>query len=126
MYMILAIGAGGAIGAVLRHFVGMLALKLAGYDFPWGTLTVNILGSFIMGVLVTYMALIWSPSQEMRAFLTVGLLGGFTTFSAFSLDVMTLWERGTQMAAMGYIMTSIILSILAMIIGMMIIRGSVS
>ncbi len=126
MNMILAIAAGGAIGSVLRHFVGMITLNFFGPNFPWGTITVNVIGSFVMGVLVTYLALNWSPSQEIRAFLTVGLLGGFTTFSAFSLDVITLWERGASMAAMGYIMASIILSIFALMIGMMIIRAVLS
>lgn len=126
MYMILAIGAGGAIGAVLRHFVGMMFLHMMGANFPWGTISVNIIGSFIMGVLVTYFALVWNPSQELKAFLTVGLLGGFTTFSAFSLDVITLWERGASMAAMGYIMGSIMLSILALSFGMMMVRMLIS
>ncbi len=122
MYIVLAIAAGGAIGAVLRHLVGLLTSQLAQTEFPWGTLSVNVIGSFIMGALVTYFALIWTPSQEVRAFLTVGVLGGFTTFSTFSLDVMTLWERGASMAAMGYIMASIMLSIFALMAGMMIIR----
>ena len=123
MTMIFAIASGGALGAVLRHFVGSTSLKLAGTEFPWGTLSVNVLGSFIMGALVTYMALAWSPSQEVKAFLTVGLLGGFTTFSTFSLDVMTLWERGASMAATSYIMSSILLSIFALLMGMSIVRA---
>ena len=126
MNMMLAIAAGGALGAVLRHLVGMFASNVAGTDFPWATLSVNVIGSFIMGALVTYFALMWNPSQEVRAFLTVGLLGGFTTFSTFSLDVMALWERGASMAAMGYIMASIMLSIFALSAGMMIIRQVVS
>ena len=123
MYMILAIASGGALGAVLRHFVGSASLKLAGTEFPWGILSVNVIGSFIMGALITYMALAWSPSQEVKAFLTVGLLGGFTTFSAFSLDVITLWERGASMAATSYIMASILLSIFALLMGMSIVRA---
>lgn len=126
MNIVLAIAAGGAIGAVLRHFVGMAFLHLTGANFPWGTLSVNVIGSFMMGVLVTYFALVWNPSQEIRAFLTVGLLGGFTTFSTFSLDVVALWERGSSLASMGYIMASIMLSIFAIFAGMMIIRQVVS
>lgn len=126
MYMILAVASGGAIGAVLRHFFGSFATKVAGTDFPWGTLGVNVIGSFAMGILITYMALMWNPSQEVRAFLTVGLLGGFTTFSTFSLDVMTLWERGASMEATAYIMASIMLSVFALMAGMTIIRIIVS
>lgn len=126
MNIVLAIAAGGAIGAVLRHFVGMISLCLMGSNFPWGTITVNVLGSLIMGMLITYFVLHWNPPQEIRAFLTVGLLGAFTTFSTFSLDTVTLWERGASMAAAGYIMASVILSILALMLGMIIIRGALS
>lgn len=124
--MVLAIATGGAIGAVLRHFIGMLSLHLMGANFPWGTLSVNVLGSFIMGVLITYFALMWNPPQEIRAFLTVGLLGAFTTFSTFSLDVVTLWERGASMAATGYIMASVMFSILALMAGMTFVRAILS
>lgn len=122
MNMILAIAAGGALGAVLRHYVGLVTLSVAGNNFPWGTLGVNVIGSFAMGVLITYFAISWNPSPEIRGFLTVGLLGAFTTFSTFSLDVATLWERGAALAAMGYIMASVVLSIAALFAGMLIIR----
>lgn len=122
MYMVLAIASGGAIGAVLRHFVGSAILHFGGSSFPWGTLSVNVLGSFIMGSLIAYFAHTGNPSPEVRGFLTVGLLGAFTTFSTFSLDVATLWERGASLAAMGYIMASIIVSIMALFAGMAIIR----
>lgn len=122
MNMILAIGAGGAIGAILRHFVGMLAIHWGGGNFPWNTLCVNVIGSFIMGALVAYFAHSWNPPMEVKAFLTVGVLGAFTTFSIFALDVANLWERGASMAAMGYIMASIMLSIMALFAGMTIIR----
>ena len=122
MSMVLAIASGGAIGAVLRHYFGLLAMYVAGSNFPWGTLGVNIIGSFLMGVLVALFAHYWNPSQEIRAFLTVGMLGAFTTFSTFSLDVITLWERGATYAAAGYATASVILSIVALIAGMLIIR----
>lgn len=122
MSMVLAIASGGAIGAVLRHYFGLLAMHVAGTNFPWGTLGVNIIGSFLMGVLVSLFAHYWNPSQEIRAFLTVGVLGAFTTFSTFSLDVMTLWERGAIYAAAGYVLVSVILSIAALLAGMLIIR----
>lgn len=122
MNMILAIAVGGAFGAVLRHYVGLVMLSVAGSNFPWGTLSVNVIGSFAMGVLITYFAESWNPSPEMRGFLTVGLLGAFTTFSTFSLDVAILWERGAALLAMGYIMASVVLSIAALFAGMLIIR----
>lgn len=126
MNLILSIAAGGAIGAVLRHYVGVLAMNIAGAQFPWGTLGVNIIGSFLMGGLITYFAIIWNPPQEIRAFLTVGLLGAFTTFSTFSLDVVTLWERGDSIAAFGYVMASVVFSISGLFLGMAIIRQVVS
>mgnify|MGYP001328986372 CR=1 FL=1 len=126
MNMILSIAAGGAIGAVLRHFAGSLALSVAGSSFPWGTLSVNIIGSFFMGALISYFASIWTPPPELRAFLTVGLLGAFTTFSTFSLDVVTLWERGQAVMALGYIAASVLLSITALFAGMMLVRQVVS
>lgn len=122
MNMILAIAAGGALGSVLRYMLSGFTTEIADSNFPWGTLSVNILGSFLMGAVVTYMALSWNPSAEVRAFLTVGLLGGFTTFSLFSLDVINLWERGASSAAMGYIVASILLSLLAIIIGIVLIK----
>lgn len=122
MYMILAIAGGGAIGAILRHFVGMASLKFLGSGFPYGTLSVNIIGSFVMGALVAYFAHHWNPPQEVRAFLIVGLLGAFTTFSAFSLDTITLWERGEPVIALIYILASVIFSIFAVFAGLLLIR----
>ena len=87
MKLVLAIALGGAIGAVGRHYVSVAMVLLVGYGFPWGTLVVNIVGSFLMGALIETMTLVWSPSVEIRALLTVGLLGAFTTFSTFSLLV---------------------------------------
>ena len=89
MNFILAIAAGGAIGAIGRHYAGVIALKWLGAGFPFGTLFVNVTGSFVMGALIALMSLRWTVGDEVRAFLTVGLMGGFTTFSAFSLDFVT-------------------------------------
>ena len=122
MNMILAIAGGGAIGAVLRHFFGVFSLKIIGTGFPYGTLSVNIIGSFVMGALIAYFAHHWSPSQEVKAFLTVGILGAFTTFSTFSLDAVTLWERGEQLGAFLYVLASVVLSIMALFAGLFIIR----
>lgn len=123
--MVLSIAAGGAIGSVLRHFVGVGALALLGAAFPYGTLFVNVAGSFVMGVIIALFAHLGNPSQEMRAFLTVGVLGGFTTFSSFSLDVATLYERGQAGAAALYIALSLVLSLAAMFAGLFIVRSFV-
>ena len=93
MYLILAIAAGGAVGAVGRHFVNVGMVTMLGTGFPFATLTVNVVGSFLTGVLVHVMAVSWPMSPELRALLTVGGLGAFTTFSTFSLDVALLYER---------------------------------
>lgn len=124
--MVLSIAAGGAIGSVLRHFVGKGALVLFGSTFPVGTLFVNVLGSFVMGVLVALFAHTLNPPQEVRAFLTVGLLGGFTTFSSFSLDAVTLYERGETLSAMLYVVLSVILSLAGIFAGMFFTRSFVA
>lgn len=122
MGMIAAIAAGGATGAVLRHFSGAWMLRWLGGSFPFGTLFVNIVGSFVMGILVSLFALWYTPSPILRAFLTVGLLGGFTTFSTFSLDVMTLLERGDSSTALLYVLLSVGLSVGALAGGLALTR----
>ena len=122
MKLILAIALGGAIGAVGRHFVSVGMVQLFGHGFPWGTLTVNIVGSFVMGVLVETMALAWSPAPEMRALLTVGVLGAFTTFSTFSLDAVTLFERGEIMPAFFYVSGSVVASVAGLFLGLALMR----
>lgn len=118
MQTVLAIAAGGAIGAVLRHGVNNL---FAG-DFPWGIMTCNVAGSFVMGVLVALFADIWHASSPMRAFLAVGILGGFTTFSTFSMDAVLLWERGALMQAAFYTLGSVVLGILGLVAGISIVK----
>lgn len=118
MYAFLFVGAGGAIGAMARHAVNLLAARLAGGDFPWGTLAVNVTGSFLMGLLAGLFALVWSAPQDLRLFLTTGILGGFTTFSAFSLDVSLLWERGEGSHALAYAAGSVMLSVFALFSGL--------
>ena len=123
---IAAIGAGGAIGAILRHGVNVGAVQLFGHGFPAGTLIVNILGSFLMGAFIALFAQSIQPSAELKMFLTTGMLGAFTTFSTFSLDFVTLMERGDMALAGGYALISVICSILALMIGMVLIRMVVS
>ena len=124
--MIFAVAAGGALGASLRYGFNLMTIALLGHSFPWGTLLVNALGSFLMGVLVTVFALSWTPSVETRAFLTIGLLGAFTTFSTFSLDAVTLWEQGSSVQALGYTIGSVVLSILGLVAGIMVVKVVVS
>lgn len=122
MMMVLSIASGGAIGAVLRHFMNNAVTAMTGGGFPWGILAVNVLGSFVMGALVALFAHVWEPPQEMKAFLTVGILGGFTTFSTFSLDAVTLLERGAAGAAAFYVAGSVALAIGGLFAGMMMVR----
>ena len=123
MKLFLLAAAGGAIGAGGRYLVGVAALRLLGAGFPWGTLIVNIVGCFVMGLLIEAAALKWSMSNEMRTFLTTGILGGFTTFSAFSLDFAVLMERKAQGAAMLYLGASVGFSILALFAGLSVMRA---
>ena len=120
VYLIVFLGAG--IGGVFRHSVNIGAARLLGFGFPYGTLTVNILGSILMGVLTELFVVRSGLPQELRLFLTTGLLGGFTTFSTFSLDAVTLWERGQWGLAAGYITLSLILSMGGLFAGLMLMR----
>ncbi|ESR26544.1 fluoride efflux transporter CrcB [Lutibaculum baratangense] len=122
----LLVAAGGAIGASGRHAVGLMTLRLFGPGFPYGTLLVNILGSFAMGVLIGALALKADASQGLRLFLATGLLGGFTTFSAFSLDALSLWERGAHGAALLYVGLSVALSLAAVVAGLSLVRSIVA
>jgi CrcB protein len=109
--MVAAVAAGGAIGAVGRYLLATQVGHWFGTGFPWGTFAVNVIGCAIMGVLTELFALAWSPSPELRALLTVGILGGFTTFSAFSLDTILLMERQVWAAALLYVLGSVLLSL---------------
>lgn len=119
---LLLIAAGGAIGSVGRHGFNQLAAKLMGTDFPWGTMGVNIIGSLLIGLIVGLLAFATEWSQDVRAFAVVGILGGFTTFSAFSLDAILLWERGTLMPMLVYVCASVILSLAATLGGLALVR----
>ncbi|WP_428409431.1 fluoride efflux transporter CrcB [Hyphococcus sp.] len=114
----LAVAAGGALGAMARHGVSRAALHLLGPNFPWGTLAANVAGSFAMGLFIVWLAHREPASPALRAFLTVGLLGAFTTFSTFSLDVVTLYRDRTVMIAGAYLLASVILSVCALLGGL--------
>jgi CrcB protein len=127
MIQTLLVFLGGGIGAAGRHGVNIAAARLLGIGFPWGTLIVNVLGSFAMGLLAAWFAFRAGAglSQHARLFLTTGILGGFTTFSAFSLDAALLWERGAIVAAVSYILVSVILSIAGLFVGLALVRSLV-
>ena len=122
-YLLVFFGAG--LGGAMRHGVNTGCARWCGLDFPWGTLSVNVLGSLAMGLIAGWLAFRAGEgwSQHARLFLTTGILGGFTTFSAYSLDAVLLWERGQSMAAAAYVLGSVVLSIAALACGLAIVRA---
>ena len=119
----MAIAVGGGIGSLLRHFLSAAVASLLGTGFPFGILAVNVIGGLVMGVVVGLGALKLSWSPEVRAFLTTGLLGGFTTFSAFSLETAVLVQRGDLALGGIYIVASVALSVGALFVGLWLIRS---
>jgi len=114
---------GGGIGAALRHGVNIGSARLLGTSFPYGTLTVNIVGCLAMGLLAGYLAFKGDVGQHWRLFLTTGILGGFTTFSAFSLDAALLYERGEIGPAAIYVLASVFMSLVAVFAGLALMRS---
>ena len=112
---------GGGLGAMARHVINRAGLDLLGPGFPWWTLLVNVLGSFLIGLLAGLFGSM-ETGHNLRLFLTTGFLGGFTTFSAFSLDALTLWERGAPLQAGFYVLGAVTMSLLAAAIGLMLSR----
>lgn len=123
MNSILAVAAGGAIGSVGRYLAVAWIARRFGADFPWGTLAVNAAGGLAIGLLAGVFGLLLQISAEIRLFLVTGLLGGFTTFSAFSLEVVELCERGAWAAAAGYVAASVALSVSAAFAGLWLARS---
>jgi CrcB protein len=120
-YLIVFIG--GGLGAALRHGVNIWVARLIGTAFPYATMIENVTGSLVMGVLAGYFAFKADPSsQHWRLFLTTGILGGYTTFSAFSLDTVLLYERGETALAALYVLTSVALSIGGLFAGLALVR----
>jgi len=118
MLNIALVATGGAIGSVFRYLVGVWSVRLAGPNFPWGTLAVNVVGSFMIGLLVELVARRLNASMEMRLFLVTGVLGGFTTFSSFAFDAASLLERGATGLSIVYVLASLIVSIAAVFAGL--------
>ena len=122
LYLIVFLGAG--IGGAARHGVNVGAARWFGYGFPYGTMIVNIVGSFLMGLLAGWFAYRPGIDQHVRLFLTTGILGGFTTFSAFSLDSALLIERHCYWLAAAYVLGSVISSLVALFLGLALFRGA--
>lgn len=125
MQAALLVFVGSGIGGVLRHLVNVTCLRLCGPTFPWGTLTVNVVGGAVMGIIAGWLAFRAGEgwSQPLRLFLTTGIVGGFTTFSAFSLDAVLLWERGEAGLAAAYVIASVVLAIGAVGAGLALVRA---
>jgi fluoride exporter len=119
----LLVMAGGALGAAGRYHLGRLVFHFSGAGFPYGTLAANLIGGFLMGVLAGGLARSGFVGEPWRLLLGVGLLGGFTTFSAFSLEVLNMIERGEWVSATGYALLSVIGSVLALFAGLITIRA---
>ena len=110
------------MGAALRHLVNLWTLRAIGPGFPWGTLTVNILGSLLMGIFIELLVLKFQGTANLRLFVATGMLGGFTTFSAFSLDVAVMVERGAAALALLYAAVSVLAAITGLFIGLRLVR----
>jgi CrcB protein len=126
MNTILAVAIGGAAGSVARYLLSTRVSHLLGTGFPWGTLAVNVIGCTIYGALIEVFARAWSVGGAGRTLLTVGFLGGFTTFSAFSFEVFALYERGQVVEALIYVLASVVLSILGVFAGFHLFRTLLS
>ena len=118
---ILQVALGGAVGAVLRYLTNVGAKQAFGPGYPYGTLIVNIVGSFLMGFLVVILAR--KGGNHLAPFLMTGVLGGFTTFSAFSLDTLAIWERGEPVSAFIYVAVSGLVSLAAIVAGLYVARS---
>jgi len=118
----LLVMAGGAIGSALRYQLGRASLRLLGPGWPWGTFAANVLGGLAMGLLVGWLAMRAQGSEAIRLFVAVGVLGGFTTFSAFSLETMLMIERGDWLPATAYALVSVVVSVGALALGLTMMR----
>lgn len=123
-FLIVFLGAG--VGGSLRHGTNLLTARWLGTGFPFGTLAVNVVGSLVMGILAGYFAFKGEASQPWRLFLATGILGGFTTFSSFSLDMVVLWERNDMTSLAIYAMASLVVSVAGLMLGLFVVRGVLS
>ena len=125
MSTVLVVAAGGALGAVARYLMMAGVGMWLGAGFPYGTLAVNVLGSIVFGSLVEMMALVWNIGGDLRAFLVIGILGSFTTFSTFSLDAVVLFHRGDLVGTALYVLGSVVLAVVGFMAGMAAVRLAV-
>ncbi|MBO0663008.1 fluoride efflux transporter CrcB [Jiella sp. MQZ9-1] len=123
MYEVLLVALGGGIGAAMRHLSGVAALRLLGSGFPYATMFVNVVGSFIMGLFIELLARRFGASNDLRLFVATGFLGGFTTFSSFSLDTAFLYERGDLALAALYLIGSVTIGVAALFAGLTLVRS---
>jgi CrcB protein len=126
MKLLIAIAVGGAFGAIARYKITSWMGGLGGTGFPWGTLFVNVAGGLLMGLVLEGLASRGQTDPALKAFLLTGMLGAFTTFSAFSLDVVTLVERQQLLLAGGYVTASVGASVVALFMGILIKRWALS
>lgn len=124
MNSVILVMLGGAIGSLGRYELGRLMPRLAGTGWPWGTLVANIVGGFAMGLVAGWLAARAQGGEHLRLFIAVGVLGGFTTFSAFSLETVLMIQRGEAMSALAYVMASVMCAIGALALGLVIVRGA--
>jgi fluoride exporter len=118
----IAVFLGAGLGGVMRHYFNAFAVALLGTSFPWGIFLINVIGSTAMGVIIEWLALRGNASQDIRLFVATGILGGFTTFSTFSLDAAVLYERGQLGLALAYILVSVLVAIGGLFLGMHVVR----
>ena len=125
MQALLLVFLGAGVGGSLRHGINLITLRHTVGDFPYGTLVINVVGSFLMGVMAAWLSTKagHAAAQPLRLFLMTGVLGGFTTFSAFSLETVSMWERGEVGAAAAYVLASLVLSLLGLVAGMALVRS---
>ena len=113
---------GGGLGSTLRHIINVVSARVLGTGFPYHTFIINITGSIVMGLIAGYLAFKGEAAQPWRLFVMTGILGGYTTFSAFSLDVVLLYERGETGLALLYVLGSVVLSIAGLVAGLALVR----
>jgi fluoride exporter len=123
-YVVVFVGAG--IGGVMRHFMNISVARLMGTHFPWHTFLINITGSTVMGLIAGWFAMKGGETGHTRLFLATGIIGGYTTFSAYSLDAVLLWERHEHLLAACYVGGSVVLSLLGLVVGLWVMRTALA
>ncbi len=124
--MLAYVAVGGAFGSMMRYLMMNAVNNLTGKDFPYATLVVNVLGSFLLGLVIAWLATLLPKGRELHSLIAIGALGGFTTFSTFAVDVVLMLDKGQILPAALYIAASVIISVLALWLGMLLMRGVVA